>query len=136
MKLRRRVRHTSNIPTASMADIAMLLLIFFLSTTIIRAQGAFDVRLPGITAGERFHRETSLRIWLGPSGEVAVNDARVPLASIAGLVRGKLDANPGLVVSLHADARAPYATVSLILEELKQARAPRVVLAGSKRGRP
>ena len=136
MNIRRRVRHTSNIPTASMADIAMLLLIFFLSTTIIRAQGAMEVRLPGVTAGERFRREEALRIWLGPSGEVAVNDARVPLETIGRLVRSRLDENPRLLVALHADARAPYADVALVLEQLKAARAPRVVLAATKRGRP
>lgn len=136
MNIRRRVRPSSSIPTASMADIAMLLLIFFLSTTIIRAQGAVEVRLPGLTSGERFRREEALRIWLGPTGAVAVNDARIAPESVGRLVRSRLDANPRLLVSLHADARAPYEDVARLLEQLKEARAPRVVLAGTKRGRP
>ncbi|HEX7076982.1 MAG TPA: biopolymer transporter ExbD [Candidatus Eisenbacteria bacterium] len=136
MRLRRRARHASSIPTASMADIAMLLLIFFLSTTVIAAQSALDVRLPGVTAGERVRRENAVRVWLGPDGEVAVNDARVPLAGIGPLVAAKLRENPRLLVALHADARAPYATVARVLEQLEEARAPRVVLAATKRGRP
>ena len=136
MKLRRRVRHTSNIPTASMADIAMLLLIFFLSTTIIRAQAAIEVKLPGVTAGDRFHREDALRIWLGPAGEVAVNDARLSPEALEPLVASKLLANPRLLISLHADGRAPYAEVARVLDLLQEARAPRVVLAGTKRERP
>ena len=134
MKLRRRVRHTSNIPTASMADIAMLLLIFFLSTTFIRAEEAIDIRLPGVTEGERFRQENSIRVWLGPEGEVAVNDARIPLEGVAPLLAAKLRANPRLLIALHADAQAPYASVALVFEQLKAARAPRLALAGTKRG--
>ena len=136
MKLRRRVRHTSNIPTASMADIAMLLLIFFLSTTFIRSEEAFDIRLPGVTAGERIQKERSVRVWLGPEGEVAVNDARIPLEGLAPLLASKLRENPMLLVSLHADARAPYASVARVFDQLKAARAPRVALAATKRGSP
>ncbi|HKQ18986.1 MAG TPA: biopolymer transporter ExbD [Candidatus Eisenbacteria bacterium] len=136
MKLRRRVRHTPNIPTASMADIAMLLLIFFMSTTFIRSREAFDIRLPGVTEGDRFRRENSVRVWLGPSGEAAVNDARIPLDGIAGLLAAKLRENPRLVIALHADARAPFSAVERVFEQLKAARAPRVALAGTKRGRP
>jgi biopolymer transport protein ExbD len=119
-----------------MADIAMLLLIFFLSTTFIRSREAFDVRLPGVTEGERFRRENSVRVWLGPDGEVAVNDARIPLDGVASLLAVKLRENPSLVIALHADARAPYSSVARVFEQLKEARAPRVALAGAKRGAP
>lgn len=136
MRLRRRVRHASTIPTASMADIAMLLLIFFLSTTFVRSEQSLDVRLPGVTEGERFRPERSLRVWLGADGAVAVNDARVPLEGLAPLLAGKLRANPDLVIALHADARAPYASVAQVFEQLKSAHAPRVALAGTKRGAP
>ena len=136
MNLRRRVRHTPNIPTASMADIAMLLLIFFMSTTFIQSREALDIRLPGVTEGDRFRRENSVRVWLGPGGEIAVNDARVSLEVIAPLLAAKLRENPRLVIALHADARAPFSSVERVFEQLKAARAPRVALAGMKRGAP
>jgi biopolymer transport protein ExbD len=136
VKIRRRARHHPNIPTASMADIAMLLLIFFMSTSIIRSREALDVRLPGVIEGERFRRENAVRVWLGPAGEVAVNDARVTLHAIGPLLAEKLRANPRLVVALHADARAPYAAVARVFDELKAARTPRVALAATRRGMP
>jgi len=136
VRLRRRVRHTANIPTASMADIAMLLLIFFLSTTFIQSEEALDIRLPGVTAGERIRKENSVRVWLGPEGEVAVNDARVPMEGLAPLLAAKLRDNPLLLISLHADVRASYASVALVFDQLKAARVPRVALAAMKRGRP
>ena len=62
MKFRRRVRIQPSIPTASMADIAMLLLIFFMSTSIIQTHQRAAVRLPGATAGERLRSEEMIRV--------------------------------------------------------------------------
>lgn len=136
MKIRRRVRHQSMIPTASMADIAMLLLIFFMSTTIIRAHDSYQVRLPGATTGERLLEETSVRVALGPAGAVTMNDAPVALEDVGPTLGGKLRRNPSLVISIHADARAPYETVALLIEQMKAARAPRVALAVERKVSP
>lgn len=135
MKFRRRVRIHPAIPTASMADIAMLLLIFFMSTSIIRSREGTAVRLPGATAGERIRAERAIRVSISAEGRVAFNDATVPLASVGPLLAGKFAQSPDLVVTLYADARTPYALVASVLDQLKAARAPRVTLATTRRGR-
>lgn len=134
MKFRRRAKITPSIPTASMADIAMLLLIFFMSTAIIQTNQGMAVRLPGAMAGERLRRESMIRVSVGPNGEVAFNDARVALGDVGALLAEKRAARPDLVVALYADARTPYAMVASVLDQLKSARAPRVTLATTKRG--
>ncbi|HEU4334237.1 MAG TPA: biopolymer transporter ExbD [Candidatus Eisenbacteria bacterium] len=134
MKLRRRVGPQSSIPTASMADIAMLLLIFFMSTSIIRSREAMAVRLPGATAGERIRSEETIRISVGARGDVAFNDARVPLERVGALLAEKLAASPALAISLHADARTPYAVVAAVMDQLREAQATRVTLATTRRG--
>ena len=136
MKFRRRAKISPSIPTASMADIAMLLLIFFMSTAIIQTNQGMAVRLPGAMAGERIRREAMIRVSVGPNGEVAFNDARVPLANVGALLAEKRAGRPDLIVALYADARTPYALVGAVLEQLKAARAPRVTLATTKRGGP
>lgn len=133
MRIRRRVHHQSMIPTASMADIAMLLLIFFMSTSIIRSREALDIRLPGATAGDRVRRESVVRISLGPTGEVALNDARVALGDVGALLAEKLRRNPELTTSLHADARVRYNLVAALIEQLKVARAPSVALVAGRK---
>jgi biopolymer transport protein ExbD len=134
VKIRRRARHRNVIPTASMADIAMLLLIFFLSTTMFRAREALSVRLPGATTGERFRREQVIRVWVGPRGEVAFNDAAVPMERVGETLAAKLRSNPGLNIALYADARVPYGTVARVLDEVERAHAPRVTLTTVARG--
>ena len=117
-----------------MADIAMLLLIFFMSTSIIQSHQSTAVRLPGATAGERLQAEDRIRVSVGPNGEVAFNDARVPLGDVGALLAAKRAGRPGLVVTLYADAETPYAVVAGVLDQMKAARAPRVTLATTKRG--
>ncbi|HXF59109.1 MAG TPA: biopolymer transporter ExbD [Candidatus Saccharimonadales bacterium] len=134
MKIKRRARHHNAIPTASMADIAMLLLIFFLSTTIFKAREALSVRLPGATTGEHFQRERAIRVWIGPGGDVAFNDAAVPVERVGEMLAAKLQANPALSIALYADARVPYGTVARILDEVQRAHAPRVTLTTEARG--
>jgi biopolymer transport protein ExbD len=134
VKIRRRARHHNAIPTASMADIAMLLLIFFLSTTIFKAREAMSVRLPGATTGEHFQRERTIRVWVGPRGEVAFNDAAVPMDRVGETLASKLAANPSLSIALYADARVPYGTVARVLDEVQRAHAARVTLTTERRG--
>lgn len=134
MKIRRRVRIHPIIPTASMADIAMLLLIFFMSTSIIRTRESAAVRLPGATAGQRIRAEEAIRVSIGPEGRVAFNDAAVPLSSVGALLAEKIAVRPDLAVALFADARTPYSVVAAVLDQMKAARAPRVTLATTRRG--
>ena len=136
MRIRRRVHPGNVIPTASMADIAMLLLIFFLSTAIFRSEEAMSVRLPGAFTGERIRREDAIAIWLGPDGRVAFNDAAVPLDQVGAILARKLERNPGLTIALRADARVPYRLVAGILEQMKQAHAPRVAFTSVGRQNP
>jgi len=46
MKLNRKVKINSDIPTASMPDIIFMLLIFFMVTTVLREYSGLDVELP------------------------------------------------------------------------------------------
>jgi biopolymer transport protein ExbD len=133
MRIKRHARHHNVIPTASMADIAMLLLIFFLSTTIFKPREALSVRLPGAYAGDRFRREEAIRIWIGAKGDVAFNDAAVPLERVGETLAATLGRNPRLLIAIYADAQVPYGTVARILDEVRRAQAPRVTLTTEHR---
>ena len=119
-----------------MADIAMLLLIFFLSTTIFKEREALSVRLPGTTTGDRIRREETIRVWVGPRGDVAFNDAPVPMERVGDLLASKLASNPRLNIALYADARVPYGTVARVLGQVERAHAARIMLTTEHRGRP
>jgi biopolymer transport protein ExbD len=133
MNIARRARHHNIIPTASMAGIAMLLLIFFLSTTIFKPREALSVRLPGTYSGDRFRKEEAIRVWVGPLGEVSFNDAMVAPDRVGAALAAKLAQNPKLLIALYADARVPYAAIARIIDQIQLARAPRVIFTTERR---
>ena len=59
MRWKRPVRVEAWIPTASTADIAFLLLIFFMATTIFRMENGLPVTLPRAEAGVPVPRPAS-----------------------------------------------------------------------------
>ena len=54
----------ATIPTASMADIAFLLLIFFMVTTTFRAETGLRVVIPQVEAAEKMPAKNLTHIWI------------------------------------------------------------------------
>ncbi|MBM3319295.1 MAG: biopolymer transporter ExbD [Candidatus Eisenbacteria bacterium] len=125
-KFKRGARKTAPIPTASMADIAFLLLVFFMTTTIFRMEDGLPVELPKAAATEQFPREKLAHIWVDARGQISINDKLVDVRSIQSLILRRLQLNPALVVAFNADKRVSYKIMSDVMEELKQVNATKV----------
>jgi len=75
MRLKQKVTTRVNIPTASMSDIAFLLLLFFLVSTKFRKEIGFKVLLPEARATERIIKTENLaRIYINSKGQISVDD--------------------------------------------------------------
>ena len=61
-----------------------------------------------------------------------VDEYNTDLSGVAGIVQGKLEANPRVIVLVKADSNTPYRLVSGVIEELKQAQALRVSFIAKK----
>jgi biopolymer transport protein ExbD len=121
MRFQRTVRVESRIPSVSMADIAFLLFIFFMSTTIFRLEEGLSITLPRAEMGETVQREHVSHIWIGADGTVSINDRLVEMAEIVPILEDKLARNPALVVGVNCDENAPYALMAEIIDALKTA---------------
>ena len=109
------------IPTASMADIAFLLLIFFLTSTIFRLENGLAVRLPAAESGERVTREDVSTIWVDRAGRMVIDDVQVDLDRVDEIMERKLGASGSLVVSLKIDREVSYGTVERLIGRLRAA---------------
>jgi len=127
-----RVRPPEDIPDSAMADVAFLLLIFFLATTTIADEFGLSLILPAPSAQQnttQVNRENVMIISSDPSGNVLyVDGAPVSLSMIKPMVKERSAANEKLVVSVEPDRNAPYKTMIDILDELKLAGAKRISL--------
>ena len=136
MALERRSKVEVRIPTASMADIAFLLLIFFMvSTTFVRYRG-LPVELPEAEKIQRIEtRRNLVYIWITKDGKICVNDMLVDLNSLEDMMSRRMRENPRTIVSLRADEEVPYGKVSEVLQVLRRAEALRVNFATRKERR-
>jgi len=124
--LRRRTRSGTRVPMESMADIAFLLLIFYMSTAILKPDQGMEIDLPRASQGMRQPRELVAHIWIDAQGQVMVNDLKVDYDALAPVLIRKLRGNPNLIVALNTDRRTRYVYMDRALAELKKAEAVRV----------
>ena len=122
---------SEEIPSSSMADIAFLLLIFFMVSTVFRKEREQPIEWATAEATEKIDekRKNILHLWVDPEGQVFINDQRVPYESIAGVVRPIYAENRNLVVAIRGDRDVPYSQINAITEQLKQSGAVRVTFA-------
>ena len=122
MKLKRKTKLKSEIPTASMPDIIFMLLIFFMVTTVLREYSGLPISLPKAKRIEKLRskRHTS-HIWVSKDGLISIEDRLYASDGIRHVMYEKRVADPQLVVSLKADERAKMGLISAIHIELRKA---------------
>lgn len=126
MKFEKNIKLEQKVPTSSMADIAFLLLIFFMTTTIFKMEDGLQVSLPRAETAAKQKRELISHIWIDATGVISINDKLVQIADIETIIKSFLIEKPSLIVAFNADHRTPYGIISEVMEQLKMANAIRV----------
>jgi biopolymer transport protein ExbD len=123
------------IPTSSMADIAFLLLIFFMVTTVFVRYRVTGIVLPKAEKIEEIKTRRHISyIWVSADRQIFIDDKLADIKAVAGMFYQRRVANPRMIVSLKCDRRAPYGLVSKVLQELRKADALRINFATEREG--
>lgn len=122
MKLKRKTKISTEIPTASMPDIIFMLLIFFMVTTVLRKYSGLPIELPRAKRIEKLKskRHTS-NIWISKEGTVSIQDKLHSVDNVRHVMYDIRAADPLLTVSLKADKSAKMGLLSEIHNELRKA---------------
>ena len=128
---KRKSSASEDIPSSSMADIAFLLLIFFMVSTVFRKERDQPIEWATAEATEKIDekRKNILHVWVDTDGTVFINDQIVPYESISGVVRPLYTENRNLVVAIRGDRDVPYNQINTITEQLQASGAVRVTFA-------
>ena len=127
MKFNRKSKVGSAIPTASMADISFLLLVFFMVSTVFVRYRGVPVELPQAEKIEKLEsRRNVLQVWVSREGHVSIEDRIIPLGEVGKVVHRHLTANPRLIISLRGDKDSEFGVSSDVMEELRKVEALRV----------
>jgi len=105
---------------ASMADIAFLLIIFFMLTTVFSVDRGLLIELPETKVGEPVEvREMVITIPV--EGPVHLDGEPVELEELGPRVEEARRRNPRRPVVVRSDRRVPYGRVADVMDELIQA---------------
>lgn len=126
MDFQRKARLASKIPTASTADIAFLLNMFFMVTTIFKLEEGLAITMPRSRAGEKVPKEKVVHVWIDRAGTISMDDLIITVADIEPIVSRRLEENSMLIVAFNADEKTPYKVMNDAMERLKLAQALRV----------
>ena len=128
----RKSKASDEIPSSSLADIAFLLLIFFMVTTVFRTDKDRQIEWAAAEATEKIDekKKNILNIWVERNGSVFINDRGYAMEQVNEIV-GPLYAQSdrALVISIRSDREVPYRTIDQLQEELVSAGVVRVVFA-------
>ncbi len=132
MRIKPRSTQNQGIPTASMADIAFLLIIFFMvtisfevdKTTVTLPKTDLRFEIPKKAAYISVTESGQIRVSSGEEISVPVPGPEEVLSFAAGVVA----ADPSKPFVLKADKNVPYRYVDRVIDALKQAKAEVIYL--------
>jgi len=135
MKLRKE-KTNPEIPTASMADIAFLLIVFFMVTSVFSVTRGLEFQLPKNdeqTPPEQ-SQEEAIHIHILPAGSgciFEVDQDQMALTDIQIYIEPKLARNPNKFVIIDPEPDAPYRCMVDAFDELKQAQVKNISIPTS-----
>ena len=122
-------RDLQEINSSSMADIAFLLLVFFLVTTTISMDKGISLVLPAEGNELEVNRKNIINILMNESGKVLLDDKPTKVRDIKGIIERKIAGNPNLIFSVQTHPRTKYQDYLRILDQLKEAKATKISIA-------
>ena len=129
MAIRERKARAGTIPDGGMADIAFLLLIFFLVTTTIDMDKGIGIILPAEGQELEINKKNILNCLISSSGAVLLGGEPIEIKDLSRKVKEELRANDKLIVSVKAHEKAQYDVYIEVLDQLKLAKATRISIA-------
>ncbi len=126
-------RDLGGIPTASMSDVAFLLLIFFLSTTKFDMKYGLGLVLPAPSNEETkkvmIKDDNLTKVLINKEGQVQVNENIVPISELKDKINAMVTANPKMVIMLKTDRQSNYDNMIVVLDQLRLAGAQKINLS-------
>lgn len=116
--------HNPEIPTSSMADIAFLLIVFFMLTTVFSASKGMEHLLPPkVDVPEDITPEEAIFIRIYPGGQFAMDNQTYSVdeaGKIYEYANAKIQANAKKPIIVFANREASYGDMVTVMDQLKQ----------------
>src|SRR6266496_385515 len=131
MAIQIRNKIPADIPTASMADIAFLLIIFFMLTSVYSSNLGLEYGLPKNEDPVNVQPLESMHILISGPGQYTIDRKAATLEQIAGYIDTKLKQNPKKPVIVQTNGNVPYYVTIEMLDLCKQLKVENVSIPTS-----
>lgn len=132
--MKRKQKVSDEIPTASLADIAFLLLVFFLTTTVFNEERGLPIVLPEQSEEVDVSANNLIFFIVQPDGRVVVRrgeseqEQTISHTQVEQTLRTELELNDNLIAAIQTHPDAPYRHMVNVLDEVKLSGAERISL--------
>jgi biopolymer transport protein ExbD len=133
MLLDKKKERTVSIPTSSMADIAFLLLTFFLVTTSLDLDKGLGLTLPAQGEAKPIPKRNIASLLINPTGAVMLDEEEIEVSRIKEVIKMRIAENPALVVSIKTDRTTKYQDFVKVLDQVQMAEAQKISIAEPER---
>lgn len=121
MRFRKDTRASSDIPTSTFADIAFLLIIYFMVTVTFTATRGLDYALPKDEPITVIDPQESILVEILASGSLRVDGRNMAVAALLPYLAPRLRQNPDKPVILRPHASASYGAMVAAFDILRGA---------------
>jgi len=133
MMLDKKKKRNAEIPTSSLADMAFLLLVFFLVTTTIDTDKGLQLVLPEKGQEVKVRAQNITNILINEGGLVMMDEEPIEVRLIAEKARQMIRDNDKIIFSVKTVRGTKYDVYIDVLDQLKQANARRISIAEPER---
>lgn len=127
---KRKPPEEAEIPTASMADIAFLLIIFFMVTTVFARDKGLKMLLPEKQSETvKIKSKKIIDISINDAGQIFLNDAPIKnQMELKQKIESEISKDPKKIVLIKTNIDAPYTRMIEVLDIVKQLKVKAVAL--------
>ena len=118
VRLRTQLQTPNIVPMATMADVAFLLIIFFMLTSTFARDTGLDITLPKALSSESLPKN-EVRVQITRLGQIYVDRQLVPPDRVRDALAEALSKTSLQAVTVQGDEHVPYGTVVTVMDAAK-----------------
>ncbi len=125
-KIVKKTKASAKVPECSTSDIAFLLLIFFIVSTVFVKERGLKVTLPKAEAIEKIVRNNAVTLYVDKSGQISIDDYLIQIPQVEPVMMKKLALDFNAVACFRTDKDTQFGLMADIINQLRNAQALRV----------
>jgi len=117
MQFARKPRRQPVINIISLIDILVVLLIFYIATTVFKkSEPKITITVPKSTQAKATNSTPPSIIYVTADSKIFFDDAPVEPENLGELLKGKVTSNPDFKVAMKADTKAPFGVIAQVMD--------------------